>query len=78
MAAAQTAPIELAGNWLGSEMVTQLGEAEAVSLPDCMVRTLGSDIAGSPLWLRVEPQDDTAMSVAIADDLEGWSARCGG
>jgi hypothetical protein len=30
MTAAQTAPIELAGNWLGTEMVTQLDEAEAV------------------------------------------------
>lgn len=76
--AAQTAPIELAGNWLGTEMVTQLDEAEAVNLPDCMVRTLGSDIGGTPLWLRAEPQDDGAMSVAIADDLVGWSGRCGG
>jgi hypothetical protein len=59
-------------------MVTQLDEAEAVNLPDCMVRTLGSDIGGTPLWLRAEPQDDGAMSVAIADDLVGWSGRCGG
>lgn len=77
LSAAQSAPIELAGNLLGPAMVAQLGKAIAVNLPDCIVRTPGLDIEGTPLWLRAEPQDDAAMSAAIAADVESWSARCG-
>lgn len=78
IARASAGPIELAGNWLGPDMVAQLAEAEAAELPLLTVRVLGQDIVGSPLWLRAEPQDDPAMSAAIAADLAAWSATCGG
>lgn len=78
MAAAETAPLELAGNLLGPEIVAQLATAEPAPLANLTERKLGEDIAGSPLWLRAEPQDDAAMSASIAADLERWSASCGG
>jgi hypothetical protein len=78
MAQAEREAIELAGNMLGSAMVAQLALAEPVTLPLLSDRKLGEDIAGSPLWLRAEPQDDPAFAAAIAADLEQWSAACGG
>jgi hypothetical protein len=78
MADAELAPIELAGNLLGPTMVAQLRIAEPKALPSLIERKLGEDIAGSPLWLRAEPQDDAAFAVAIAADLDRWSASCGG
>ncbi|MGC1469162.1 MAG: hypothetical protein WA793_07250 [Sphingorhabdus sp.] len=78
MATAKAAPIELAGNLLGPAMVTQLASAEPAEVAKLTVRTLGQGIAGSTLWLRAEPQDDPAMSAAIAADLDQWSATCGG
>ena len=77
MDAAKTAPIELAGNILGPAMVSELATAEAAEVAQMTVRALGQDIAGSTLWLRAEPQDDPAMSAAIAADLDQWSASCG-
>ena len=78
MAEAELAPIELAGNLLGPAMVAQLRVAEPKALPSLTERKLGEDIAGSPLWLRAEPQDDAAFAAAIAADLDRWSASCGG
>ena len=75
---AKTAPIELAGNMLGSDMVAQLAIAEPVALANLVARKLGEDIVGSPLWLRAEPQDDAEFAAAIAADLDRWSASCGG
>jgi alpha-beta hydrolase superfamily lysophospholipase len=77
-AQATTAPIELAGNMLGPEMVEQLAVAEPAALPQLTGRQLGEDITGSPLWLRAEPQDDPAFAANIAADLDRWSASCGG
>ncbi|MBK8374063.1 hypothetical protein [Sphingorhabdus sp.] len=76
--AAKASPIELAGNLLAPDMVAQLAAAEARELPVLTVRALGQGIIGSPLWLRAEPQDDPAMSAAIATDFAAWSASCGG
>jgi hypothetical protein len=73
MAAAATAPLELAGNLLGPVMVAQLSAAEPASVAKLSERKLGEDIIGSPLWLRAEPQDDPAMSASIAADLDRWS-----
>lgn len=78
MEAAKTAPIELAGNMLGPVMVAELASAEPRDVAQLTLRTLGQDIAGSTLWLRAEPQDDPAMSAAIAADLDQWSTSCGG
>lgn len=78
MAAAQSGPIELAGNLLGPAMVAELASTEPQDTAQLVVRALGQDISGSPLWLRAEPQDDAAMSAAVAADLDQWSASCGG
>ena len=78
MTQAQTAPIELAGNLLGPDMVAQLSAAEPVALTNLTERKLGEDIVGSPLWLRAEPQDDAAFAANIAADLDRWSESCGG
>lgn len=75
MASAQQGPIELVGYRLGPEMVAGLSEALPETLPSLIVRTLGQDVEGSPLWMRAEPQDDAAMSANIAADLEQWSGR---
>jgi hypothetical protein len=76
--AAKAAPIDLAGNLLGPDMVAELASAEPATVAQLTVRTLGQEVAGSTLWLRAEPQDDPAMSAAIAADLDQWSASCGG
>ena len=78
LAAAQSGPIELAGNRLGPAMVAELASTEPQDTAQLVVRALGQDISGSPLWLRAEPQDDAAMSAAVAADLDQWSASCGG
>jgi hypothetical protein len=78
MTLAETIPIELAGNILGSAMVAQLSVAEPGALTQIIERKLGEDIIGSPLWLRAEPQDDPAFAANIAADLDRWSASCGG
>ena len=77
MKQAETASIELAGNMFGPDMVAQLAVAEPVELPKLIERKLGEDIAGSPLWLRAEPQDDAVFAANIAADLDSWSASCG-
>lgn len=78
MALAETSPIELAGNMLGSAMVAQLAVSEPVMLAQLTERKLGEDITGSPLWLRAEPQDDAEFAADIAADLDRWSASCAG
>ena len=78
MTLAETAPIELAGNMLGSEMVAQLAIAEPVALANLTERKLGEEIIGPPLWLRAEPQQDADFAANIAADLDRWSASCGG
>lgn len=70
---AQEQPIELAGNMMGPEMIAQLAVAEPAPLPQLVERKLGEDIAGSPLWLRAEPQDDPDFATNIAADLYRWS-----
>lgn len=77
MASAQHAPLELAGNIIGAAMLASLEKAEPV-ITGAVREVALSDVDGSALWLRAEPQDDPAMSAAIAADLDRWSALCGG
>jgi hypothetical protein len=77
MTAAQSGPLELSGNLLGSMMVDALEKAEPIAALDAHETTL-ADVAGTPLWLRAEPQDSAEMSAAIAAELNRWSASCGG
>lgn len=70
------APVELSGNMLGADMLASL-EAGEPSIDEAHHVAL-ADIGGTPLWLRAEPGEDEAMSAAIADSLDRWSASCGG
>ena len=77
---AATAPLLLAGNRLSPTMTAQLGSAETQPVASLRAVTLGSGadaIAGTPLWLRAEPGEDTAMAKAIAADIAAWSTICG-
>ncbi len=79
VAEAETKPLELAGNIIGSELFAQLNAADIADMPNQRIVRLESDskpsdgqIAGSALWLRAEPDDDLTMSTAIAQDIAGW------
>ena len=79
---AEAGPLELAGNIIGSELFAQLNAADIADMPGQRVIRLESDskpcggrIAGSALWLRAEPDDDPAMSAAIAQDIATWIGR---
>ena len=81
IAEAAQQPILLGGNLLSPAMVTQLNDAEPAELMQLRSVSIGADadmIAGSALWLRAEPQDDPDMALAMAADLDRWSASCGG
>lgn len=74
-------PIELAGNWLGPDMVAELERAEPSTFG--LIRTVslgeGPDaIPGSAYWLRAEPHYDADFAQAIAADIGQWSATCAG
>ncbi len=77
MAAAQSSPLELSGYVLGMAMLESLDSALPAVVPDLHEAAL-TDVNGSALWLRAEPQDDPAMSTALAANLDRWSASCGG
>ncbi|MEQ8312067.1 MAG: hypothetical protein RIA72_15375 [Sphingopyxis sp.] len=77
-AAAQTAPLLLAGNALSPAMIAGLGAAEAQPVEPLRSVALGEGgIAGTPLWLRAEPGEDAVMAQAIAADIAAWSRSCG-
>ncbi len=77
MTEAQASPLELSGYLLGHAMLDSLDRAVPVPVPDLREVSL-SDVEGSALWLRAEPSDNPAMSVAMAASLDAWSAACGG
>ena len=75
---AQTAPLLLAGNLLSPAMVGGLGTSEAQAVAPLRSIGLGAGgIAGTPLGLRAEPGEDSAMAAAIAADISAWSKTCG-
>ncbi|MGR4891319.1 hypothetical protein ACIPPQ_09860 [Sphingopyxis sp. LARHCG72] len=75
---AQTASLLLAGNLLSPAMVAGLGTSETQAVAPLRSIGLGTDgIAGTPLWLRAEPGEDSAMAAAIAADIAAWSTTCG-
>jgi hypothetical protein len=76
MAAARLQPIELSGNILGIGMLESLDRGEPVFVANLHEVAL-ADVAGTPIWLRAEPQDNPEMSAAIATELDRWSASCG-
>ena len=80
LAEANEHPVELAGYSLSAAMLFSLEHSETTKRATTREVTLGDGpdaIGGTPLWLRAEPQSNAAMSVAIAADLDRWSASCG-
>lgn len=75
---AASAPLLLAGNLLSPTMIAELAAAEAQPVEPLRSVALGAEgIAGTPLWLRAEPGEDTGMAQAIAADIAAWSRSCG-
>lgn len=76
---AKTGVLELAGNIIGSDLLAQLDAAQIPEPKSQRIVRLESDnkpgdvqIPGSALWLRAEPDDDPAMSSAVAQDIATW------
>jgi hypothetical protein len=76
MADANGGPIALSGYALSAAMLAGLDAA--IPEGEAFDVTLGDGLAGKPLWLRAEPQEDAEMSAALAVELDRWSASCGG
>lgn len=81
--AAQTGPVELAGNLFGTAMIDGLKNARPEDVLDIRrnSRTVRNSsepdfvtgmIDGKALWLRAEPEHNAVMSQAIADDIAEW------
>jgi len=76
---AQSETILLAGNSISPAMFTALQDALPTEPEALRTARLESDsqkadikLPGSALWLRAEPDADTVLSSAIADDLASW------
>jgi hypothetical protein len=76
-------PIEVAGNRVSRQMLTEL-DAAAPSV-DGRLRTvrLESDLQpadakfpGAPLWRRSEPDNDPTLAALLADDIAAWITTC--
>ncbi|PKP98793.1 MAG: hypothetical protein CVT74_09870 [Alphaproteobacteria bacterium HGW-Alphaproteobacteria-13] len=76
--AAQSEALLLAGNRLSPAMLAELGSAEAQPVEPLRSVALGAGgLAGTPLWLRAEPDEDAVLAAAIAADIIAWSEQCG-
>jgi hypothetical protein len=82
LAQTEVGPLELAGNLIGSDLFAQLEAAQIPNLNSQRIVRLESDnkpchinIPGSALWLRAEPDDDPAISSAIAQDIATWIGK---
>jgi sirohydrochlorin ferrochelatase len=78
MAEAQRGPVELSGYLLGADLLSGLdGAVPGQGAYEMMLGDEPGKLAGKPLWLRAEPQEDPQMSAALAAELDRWSASCG-
>ncbi len=75
-------PVELAGNRIAPALLAALTEAipathaaRTVRL-DSEARPADAKLAGSPLWRRAEPDNDSDFAARIADDIAQWIATC--
>jgi len=76
---AESSAINLAGNDIGPQMFKDLQETKLSDHEHVRTVRLESDsqpadakLLGTALWLRAEPDEDMALSQAIADDIAGW------
>jgi hypothetical protein len=84
IAQAASGPLELAGNYMSSTMLSQLQDAVPLAITPCRTVSINPEsedvdghISGSPLWLRAEPGEDRDFAKAIADDIIAWGRTCG-
>lgn len=77
-----TAPIELAGNLIAPDFLTELTTATPFTANTRTVRLeteakpADHKLPGSPLWRRAEPDNDPAFAALIADDIAQWIGTC--
>ncbi len=77
-----TDPVELAGNRIGPQLLTELATATPATTAvrtvrlDTEARPADTKIAGSPLWRRAEPDNDADFAARIAADIAEWVATC--
>ena len=76
---ATTTRLNIAGNEINPTMFAELGQAAPAEQIKSRLARLEVDsqhadvkLAGSPLWLRAEPDTDQLLSAAIANDLASW------
>jgi len=87
---AEDPPIEIAGNLISTDILTELtvktpfSSDDAPEIPHRTVR-LESDpkpadlrLPGAPLWRRAEPDNDPALATLLADDIAAWVRACEG
>jgi len=76
-------PIPIAGNLVSRTLLGELGGALPMLGPSTRVLRIEGDsqpadrwVPGSPLWRRVEPDNDPALAAVLADDIADWIASC--
>ncbi len=79
-----TDPVELAGNRIAPQLLTELATATPATTAvrtvrlETEARPADAKIAGSPLWRRAEPDNDPDFAARIAADIADWVATCEG
>lgn len=78
-------PVEIAGNLIGADMLTDLAVKEPFDIAGISRRVvrLASDtreadrhVEGPALWRRAEPGSDPALAQTLAADIADWIAAC--
>ena len=70
---AENGSVDLAGHNISALMWDELEKAEIAPGNDVQLLK-PADVGGSALWLRAEPQHDSAMGAGLAEWLATWSA----
>lgn len=86
----EDAPVPIAGNLLSPDLLTDLtvktpfSKEDAPELPHRTIRlesdpgTADLKIAGTPLWRRAEPDNDSDLAALLAEDIAAWVRACEG
>ncbi|WP_066794032.1 hypothetical protein [Sphingomonas soli] len=86
----EDALVEIAGNLISPDLLTDLKVKSAFSIedaPDIPLRTVRHEtdakaadlkVPGAPLWRRAEPDNDPALAARLADDIADWIRACEG
>lgn len=83
-------PVEIAGTLISTDFLTELtaksrlAQSDGSDMPVRVVRLEGdprpADVhfAGTPLWRRVEPDNDRSLAALLAVDIADWIHACEG